>query len=203
MTFVRRLFRPLRQRLLPNDVDRFNEVRARGRVDYGIGTYGAPKILEYAYDDSRLTVGSYTSIAANVTIMLGGNHPMDRVTTLPIRILWDLPGAGDDGYPSTKGDTRVGSDVWIGHEALILSGVTIGDGAVIAARAVVTKDVEPYAIVAGNPARVISFRHTPEQRDALRAIAWWNWPEAQILAAADRLSASDIDGFIRWARECR
>jgi hypothetical protein len=110
-----------------------------------------------------------------------------------------LPGAGTDGYPNSKGDIQVGSDVWIGYGALVLSGVTIGHGSVVAANSTVITDVPPYAIVAGNPAKVIRYRHSPEQCAALLEIAWWNWPAADVDAAVDLLASADIDAFIGWA----
>jgi len=181
------------------DFDTLLTLQAQGRVVMGQGTYGVPRVKTYEYDDTRLIIGSYTSIAERVTFILGGNHPSDRVTTFPLRIRRDLPGAGSDGYPYSKGDISVGSDVWIGYGAMVLSGVTIGDGAVVAARSVVSADVPPFAIVAGTPARVLRYRHTPEQRVALLEISWWNWPEEQVDAAVERLTSPDIDSFILWS----
>jgi acetyltransferase-like isoleucine patch superfamily enzyme len=181
------------------DFDSLLRLQAQGRIVMGQGTYGVPRVETYAHDDTRLIFGAYTSIAKRATFILGGNHPADRVTTFPLRIMRGLPGAGSDGYPYSKGDIKVGSDVWIGYGAMVLSGVTIGDGAIVAANSVVTADVPPFAIVAGVPARVLRYRHTPTQRAALCEIAWWNWPEDQIDAAAERLTSGDVDAFIEWA----
>ena len=162
--------------------------------EIGEGTYGRPDITFYDAG-ATLKIGSYSSIGPGVTILLGGEHHLDWVTTYPFSLLFDearsLP-----GYPHTKGDVVIGSDVWIGHEALVLSGVTIGDGAVIAARSVVTKDVEPYSIVAGNPSRHLKFRFPESTIQSLLKIAWWNWPPEQVKAARPFLQSGDVDGFI-------
>jgi len=100
------------------------------------------------------------------------------------------------GYPHTKGEVVIGSDVWIGQDALILSGVTIGHGSVIAARSVVTKDVQPYSIVAGNPARHIRFRFPEETIRSLLEIAWWDWPSIKIQEAWPMLQSSRVEDFI-------
>jgi carbonic anhydrase/acetyltransferase-like protein (isoleucine patch superfamily) len=91
----------------------------------------------------------------------------------------------------------IGHDVWVGVDALILSGVTIGNGAVIAARSVVTKDVPPYAIVAGSPARVVKYRFDEDTIAVLLAIAWWDWPQAKIEEALPLLMSPNLDTFIR------
>jgi chloramphenicol O-acetyltransferase type B len=137
------------------------------------------------------------------TYLLGGQHPTDHVTTYPLRIHLEMEGAGSDGNPALRGDIHVGSDVWTGYGCWILSGVTIGDGAVVATGAVVTKDVPPFAIVGGVPAKVIRYRHTEEQREALLDIRWWDWPLQEIRAAVPLLAATDIDAFIDYAREKR
>ena len=184
-----------------SDFDILVRLQKSGRVEYGVGTYGAPKIEFFNHDSTRLLVGSYTSIANMATFILGGNHPTDRVTTYPLRVRMGLPGAGADGYPYSKGDIRVGSDVWVGHGALVVSGVSIGHGAVVASRSVVIKDVPAFAVVAGNPARIVRFRHTERQRESLLKIAWWDWPPARVAAASDMLCSGDIDAFIAWAGE--
>lgn len=147
---------------------------------FGRYTYGEPRV-SFQYNGAKLRVGNFCSIAAGVEILLGGNHFYTRVSTWP----WGLEkhkfnnavGKPDD---YTKGDVIIGSDVWIGHGVLILSGVTIGCGAVIGAQAVVTHDVPPYAIVAGNPARLIRFRFGEAERKALLDIKWWDWDDSKI-----------------------
>lgn len=172
-----------------------------GRVTIGPHTYGIPIIKHYIYDETKLIVGSYSALSETAIVMLGGEHAIDRVTTYPLRINWQMEGAGQDGIPVPTGDTYIGSDVWLTMRTFVRSGVTIGDGAIIASGAVVTKDVPPFAIVAGNPGKVIRFRHTEEQRAALLDICWWDWPDDEVRAAVPLLSGNDIDAFIDYARE--
>jgi acetyltransferase-like isoleucine patch superfamily enzyme len=169
-----------------------------GRVTIGPGTYGVPEIFTHTYDRTCLHVGNYTSMAP--TIMLGGGHPSDRVTTYPHRIMMGMEGAGEDGFPAPSKDTVIGSDTYVGWRSMLLSGVTIGDGAIVGAGALVTKDVPPYAIVGGNPARLIRYRFPEEQREALLDIRWWDWPEHEIRDAVPLLAGDDIDAFIEYAR---
>ena len=119
-------------------------------------TYGRPKI-RFPESGAKLSIGKYGSIADDVQIMLGGNHRLDFVTTYPFGAMTGIwPEAkGRDDFSATNGNVDIGHDVWLGSGCMIMSGMTIGHGAVIAARAVVTKNVPPYAIVGGNPARVI------------------------------------------------
>ncbi len=100
------------------------------------------------------------------------------------------------GHPSCKGDIIIENDVWIGAKATVMSGVTIHNGAVVAAGSVVTKDVPPYAIVAGNPAKVVKYRFTEEQIKKLLQISWWNWGEARIRECALDMWSDKIDEFI-------
>jgi acetyltransferase-like isoleucine patch superfamily enzyme len=176
----------------------FRRLRRSGRVVYGTGSYGVPKIHTFVHDPARLIVGNYCSIGG--TYLLGGQHAIKHVTTYPFRINLGLDGAGTDGNPAPRGDIVVGSDVWTGYGSWILSGVAIGDGAVVATGSVVTKDVAPYAVVGGIPARVIRYRHSEEQREALLDIRWWDWPERAVHAAIPLLAAENIDAFIAYAR---
>ena len=182
--------------------DALSALIADGMVEIGAHSYGVPRVLAWNLGDrktsSRVIIGRYCSIAGQVTFLPGGNHRTDFVSTYPFRIRWGLDGAAEDGNPYSKGDIRVGHDVWIGEGANILSGVSIGHGAVVAAFSVVTKDVPPYAIVGGAPARVIRRRFTPEQIEALLRIAWWNWPQAKVLDAVPLLNGSDVQAFIEW-----
>jgi acetyltransferase-like isoleucine patch superfamily enzyme len=167
-------------------------------LSIGEYTYGNATVMRWD-DSTRVSIGRFCSIAGDVTIFAGGNHRPDWVTTYPLRIKLSLPRAWQDGVPATKGDIVIGSDVWIGQGVTILSGVQIGDGAVIGARAVVSKAVPPYAIVAGNPAKVVKMRFAKRQVDDLLRIRWWDWPVERILPYVDLLSSPDIDRFIREA----
>ena len=170
-----------------------------GRVTYGRHTYGVPTIMTYHHGVERAHFGNYSSIGG--TYILGGQHGVDRVTTYPHRINWGMEGAGTDGFPNSGPDTHVGSDVWTGEFSLMMSGITIGDGAIIAAGAVVTKDVAPYAIVGGNPAKLIRYRFNEEQIAALLEIKWWEWSDDEVRKAVPLLSGPDVDAFIAYARE--
>jgi acetyltransferase-like isoleucine patch superfamily enzyme len=172
-----------------------------GRMTVGRHSYGIPVIKTYTHDTTKLTIGAYSAVSETSIVMLGGEHAVDRVTTFPLRITLKLPGAGEDGIPVKTGDTVIGNDVWVTQRTFVRSGVTIGDGAIVAAGAVVIKDVPPFAIVGGNPAKVLRYRFTPEQIEALLEIRWWDWPDELVVEATPLLSDTDIDAFIAWARE--
>jgi acetyltransferase-like isoleucine patch superfamily enzyme len=177
------------------------ELERYNRFTVGEGTYGKPTVL---YDgDTSLTIGRYCSIASDVTILLGGEHHSGWVTTYPFSAWYD--GARDfPGYPYSKGDVVIGHDVWLGYGVCILSGVTIGSGAIVAACSIVTKDVAPYSIVAGSPARQIRVRFPPETVEALLRIRWWTWPLAQIEEAWPLLLSDNVEKFVsRYQSESR
>ena len=170
------------------------------RLTLGRYTYGKPRIRWYEGDKGRVRIGAFTAIADDVVMTVGGDHKLDWPSIYPFRIKLGLPGAIVDGHPHTKGDIEIGNDVWIGRGVRILSGVSLGHGAVVGAYAVVSKDVRPYAIVVGNPAREVRRRFTDSQVDAMLKIAWWDWPEKQILENIPYLNQADIDGFIERFR---
>jgi chloramphenicol O-acetyltransferase type B len=163
---------------------------------YSIGnwTYGYPIVKDWR-QNTKLVIGNYCSIADGVMIILGGEHRTDGVTTYPLVELWDPPPSGQP-LSTSKGDVIIGSDVWIGINALILSGVTIGSGAVIGAGSVVARNVQPYSIVVGNPARHIRFRIPEESIAQMLEIAWWNWPEDKVRQAAPLLLSNNLNQFI-------
>ena len=165
------------------------------RISVGRFTYGNPAFKLWG-EQEMIEIGSFCSIAENVTIFGGGEHNYDWVTTFPLRIAYDDALAGKDGHPTTKGKTKIGNDVWIGYGATILSGVTIGDGAIIGACSLVSKDVSPYSVAGGNPAKLIRYRFTEQQIRELLKIQWWNWPHHRIIEFIDLLSQENIDHFI-------
>jgi len=165
----------------------------------GRHSYGDPWVQVHRGDTGRVDVGAFCSIAAGVEFVLGGNHRVDWVSTYPFRIRWDLPGAFTDGHPSSKGNIVVGNDMWLGRRATILSGVTSGDDAVVAASSLVTKDVRPYAIVGGNPAIEIRRRFEDDVVDALQRIRWWTWQDEAIRALVRLLCSGDVDAFLAAA----
>jgi acetyltransferase-like isoleucine patch superfamily enzyme len=169
---------------------------AAGIATVGRHSYGGPTFHVWPGQRSRLRVGAFCSFAPDVQIFGGGRHNVDWVTTYPLRIRWELPGAHIDGHPVPGRDVTIGNDVWVGTEAMIFDGVTIGDGAVVAARSVVTKDVRPYAIVGGNPARELRRRFDDDQVGALLALRWWDWPDELIRERAGELCSPDVGAFL-------
>jgi acetyltransferase-like isoleucine patch superfamily enzyme len=159
--------------------------------------------IYYANPDAKLIIGNFCSIASGVNVWLGGNHRSDWVTTYPFgHIHQDVFNTfKGTGHPSTKGDVIIGNDVWIGSNVTIMSGVTIGDGAIIANNSHVIKNVEPYSVVGGNPAKFIKYRFTPEQIENLLQIKWWNWDDDKINKFTPLLCNNNIDEFIKAALE--
>lgn len=182
--------------LAPTPEMRRGELLAGGVLTLGRYTYGCPDVRSYPGDTARVVVGSFVSIAEGVKVFVGGNHPVDWVSTYPLRVVFGLPGALEDGCPVSKGDVVVGNDVWLGAGATILSGVHVGNGAVVGADAVVARDVRPYAVVVGNPAREVKRRFSDEEIEGLERIAWWDWPVDRIVANVHLLSNSEVGAFL-------
>ncbi len=164
----------------------------------GEHSYGAPKVFQWA-NSGRLMIGRYCSIAAGVVVYLGGDHRTDWITTYPFGS-FDPAARAFKGHPATRGDVVIGNDVWLGRAASVMSGVTIGDGACIAAHALVSRDVPPYAIVAGNPARVVRMRFTQAQIERLQDVRWWDWPEARLRENYALLLSNRLDEFLDLAQ---
>lgn len=144
--------------------------------------------VHYLHGPQRLVIGRFTAIGPGASFLMpGGSHPMIGVSTYPFTM---FGGAWTDRTLEVftsieqRGDTSVGNDVWIGREATVLPGITIGDGAIVGANAVVTKDVQPYEVVAGNPSRTITTRFPPAEIETLLALRWWDWPVEKITAHA-------------------
>jgi acetyltransferase-like isoleucine patch superfamily enzyme len=160
-------------------------------------SFGAP-IIRFWDDESRLKIGKYCSIAAGATLILGGNHRTDTVTTFPLGRPVGLMGPGERPY--SRGDIVIGSDVWIAANAIVLSGVTIGDGAVVGAGAAVVGDVPPYAVVVGNPARVVRKRFSEPIIGELLALRWWDLGANDVMSLRPLLQSDDVERFVE---ECR
>ena len=141
-------------------------------------------LYHYPVNRDRLIIGRFCSIACGAKFLFtSANHAMRSLSTYPFPIFfeeWGLDRTRVADAWDNKGDIVVGSDVWIGYEAVVLSGVTIGDGAIIGARAVVTRNVPPYAIVGGVPARLIRKRFDDKTIETLLRLKWWNWPSEKI-----------------------
>jgi acetyltransferase-like isoleucine patch superfamily enzyme len=160
----------------------------------GKHNYGLEFIRIYNWNkEDKLVIGSFNSIS-QVECLLGGNHRTDWLTTFPFGHIYleEFPRGsvhGIDGHPVSKGDIVIMNDVWIGYGCTVLSGVTIGNGSVLAARSVVTKDVPPYSIVGGNPARILKYRFNPEMIDLLLKISWWDEDDKIINAVVPMLQS--------------
>jgi virginiamycin A acetyltransferase len=150
-------------------------------------------LYHFDFIGDRLVIGKFCSIGAGTKfIMNGGNHHTAWLTTYPFPIFrhgWES--AMPESWPN-KGDTVVGNDVWFGHDALVMPGVTIGDGAIVATRAVVTRDVPPYAIVGGNPATVLRHRFDEATIARLLAVRWWDWDAAKITRNVRAICGSEV-----------
>ncbi len=151
----------------------------------------------FAHMNDRLIIGRFCAIASGVQfIMNGANHALGGLSTYPFAIFaegWEDPDA--DWAKGARGDTIIGNDVWIGTDAVILPGVTVGDGAIIGAKAVVASDVPAFAVAAGNPARAVKRRFDEATIDALLAIAWWHWPAEKITENLSAIRGGDLEAL--------
>ncbi len=156
-------------------------------------------LYHYPVNHDRLVIGKFCSIACGAKfIFTSANHSLKSLSTYPFPIFfeeWDLDMINITNAWDNKGDIIIGNDVWIGYEAVILSGVTIGDGAIIGTRAVVTKDVPPYTIVGGVPAKPIRKRFDDKTIAKLYELKWWDWPEERIKANLEIIQSGQIDKF--------
>ena len=159
-------------------------------------------LYHYPVNQDKLKIGKFCSIACGAKFLFtSANHTMKSLSTYPFPIFfeeWQLDGKDICDAWDNKGDIVIGNDVWIGYEAVILSGVTIGDGAVIGSRAVVTKDVEPYTIVGGVPAKPIRKRFDEQTIEKLEKIGWWDWSEEQIRQNLEAIQAGNVDALSRF-----
>ncbi len=147
-------------------------------MSISVGKGLSPKGINTMWDQADLKIGNFCSVAGDVLFILGGNHRSDWFTTHTFEKSYNSP--NPKGHPSTKGDIVVGHDVWIGQEAIILSGVKIGSGAVIGAYSVVSSNIPPYALAAGNPAQVRKYRFSDEIIGRLLKLNRWDWKDEKI-----------------------
>jgi len=167
-------------------------------LEIGRHTYGPTdfdRVFPMYTEGARTVVGAFCSISPECRILGGGEHVIDRASTFPLnaRLFDEAQRTGPDAKDT--GPTVIGNDVYIGVGAIVLSGVSIGDGAVVGAGAVVTKPVPPYAIVAGNPARLVRYRFESDTRARLQALRWWEWSDEEI-RESQRWFMGDIESFL-------
>lgn len=152
----------------------------------------------FEFTGDRLIIGKFCMIASGVEfIMNGANHLHNAISSYPFAVFgngWEHAMEGKS-YPY-KGDTIIGNDVWLGYKSTILAGVKIGDGAIVGTGALVTKDVPPYAIVGGNPARILRYRFPEEQIARLLELRWWDWPAERITESVHLLTGNDVDALL-------
>ena len=160
-------------------------------------------LYHYPVNGDRLVIGKYCSIACGAKFLLNSaNHTLRSLSTYPFPIFyeaWGTPVSEVSSAWDNRGDIVIGNDVWIGYEAVILSGVHIGDGAIIGARAVVTRDVEPYTIMGGVPARPIRKRYDEETIQRLLALRWWDFPPEHMRKCLDALEQGDLQALEQMA----
>jgi len=164
-------------------------------VEIGRHTYGVTRNSFWAsHEKSPVRIGSFCSVGPDVLFVCAGEHRVDTATTYPLRIVATEIRNGAETFG--KGPTIVGHDVWFGARCIVLSGVTIGNGAVVGAGSVVTRDIPPYAIAVGNPARVIRYRFSPEVIERLQSSQWWNWSDDLIRERVALLTTVDAESFL-------
>lgn len=154
-------------------------------------------LYHYPINHDCLIIGNFCSIACGAKFIFNcANHTLTSLSTYTFPLFfeeWDLPKSEVATAWDNKGDIVIGNDVWIGYDAVIMAGVTIGDGAIIGTRAVVTKDVEPYSIVGGVPAKEIRQRFSPDIVARLQKLQWWNWDSNKIRNSISAIQAGDIE----------
>ncbi len=158
-------------------------------------------LYHFPFIGDKLIIGKFCALATGVKfIMNGANHKISGFSSYPFQIFgngWEKVTPQQDELPN-KGDTVIGNDVWIGYEAVIMPGIEIGDGAIIASKSVVTKNVLPYTIVGGNPAKEIKKRFADDVIETLLKIAWWNWDIEKISRNLEKI----VDGDIEALKNC-
>lgn len=168
-------------------------------IPRGKHTYGPePKIVGVPEIATGSRIGKFCSIAENLQFIVRGSHMIDWVTTYPFKEIWKMDVPLHDLPPHSP--IIIGNDVWIAANVKIKQGVTIGDGAILATECFVTKDVPPYALVGGNPAKIIKYRFSEEQIKNLLEIKWWNWEDEKIKKLVPLLVSNNIDEFIKKAK---
>ncbi|MFB6456683.1 type B chloramphenicol O-acetyltransferase [Chitinophaga sp. Hz27] len=191
---------PFKGKIIKDHITNTNIIA--GKYSYYSGYYHghsfddcARYLLPDRNDVDKLIIGAFCSIGTGASFIMAGNqgHRYDWISSFPFYYMSEVASfhKSTDAY-KPSGDTIIGNDVWIGGEAMIMPGIKIGDGAVIGSRALVTKDVEPYAIVGGNPAKIIKKRFSDPEISMLLEIKWWNWQEDKLAEAMPILCSDNI-----------
>ena len=189
-----------------------DRIRSVGRFTYGINNIaiyywnnGNNNQQGEPVDECFLDIGDYCSISGHILVYMGGNHHHEWVSQYPFGHIHQniFPNHNGKGQPYTKGGVKIGNDVWIGTAATIHSGVTIGDGAVIASNSVVVKDVEPYSIVGGNPAKFIKWRFDEDIRKKLLEYKWWELEPYIVNHISPLLCSSDFEQLFKVLEEIK
>jgi acetyltransferase-like isoleucine patch superfamily enzyme len=176
-----------------------DQKKTENMIPRGKHTYGPePKIIGVPEVAIGSKIGKFCSIAENLQFIVRGSHMIDWVTTYPFQAVWGMDVPLHDLPPHSP--ITIGNDVWIAANVKIKQGVKIGDGAVLATECFVTKDVPPYALVGGNPAKIIKYRFTEEQIKDLLEIKWWDWEDEEIKKVVPLLVSNNIDEFIKVAK---
>jgi len=171
-----------------------NRIRSVGKH-----TYGSHNIEIYYWGENTwLDIGNFCSISGHIHVYLGGNHRIDWATTYPFGHINQsiFNSFNGQGHPQTKGNVVIGNDVWIGTHVTIMSGVTIGDGACIASNSVITKDIEPYSVVGGNPHKLIKKRFDDKIINQLLELKWWDMDDYAINEMSPYLCSSDFSQYL-------
>lgn len=174
--------------------------------DDPVDVYNFEKNVLYLFDfmGDRLIIGRFCQIATGVRfIMNGSNHALNGFSTYPFKVFGGTWAAKDPMNVLSKGDTVIGNDVWIGNSATIMQGITIGDGAIIGTNSLVTKDVEPYTIVGGNPAQIIRKRFDDETIQMLLDLKWWDWDVQKITDNLETITHGKKDELKRMYEETK
>ena len=176
-----------------------NKFMTMGKHSY----YAEPPTLRYSEkhrvnNSCHTYIGKYSCIGRQVVMITGCYHRLDWITSYPFGHIKqnEFPKFNGKGHPTSNGDIVIGNDVWIADNVTIMSGVHIGDGAVIAANSHVVKNVEPYSIMGGNPARVIRYKFDEETIESLLSIKWWDWEDEKVNYYSPKLCNSNISDFI-------
>ena len=167
----------------------------------GVANFEQNVLYHFDFVGDKLIIGNFCAVATNVRFLMnGGNHAIQGFSSFPFRIFggaWEQALPPDFAFPN-RGDTVVGNDVWLGYDSLLMPGVKIGDGSIVASRSVVTKEVPPYHLVGGNPARTIPARFDDATIQALLEIRWWDWDAAKITRNLAAICGTDLARL----REC-